>query len=165
MSSDDFQAAVRLIEAHPQYARFAGPQAPDTVARAEGSLGVRFPPIYRSFVQAFGQGLFGGTEWHGVASSDPRDDVSTSVVSVTQGLRREDPSLSSEYAVISETGYGEYFVLRCVASRGHRDEVTIEGVVRLWHPTVDTDASPVVADDFGSFFLRSITDALSAFDA
>jgi antitoxin YobK len=62
--------AFELIESRRSRCRFVGERGERLVSLAEETLGVSFPPSYRSFVRRFGAGNIAAEEIYGVVSDD-----------------------------------------------------------------------------------------------
>jgi len=150
----DIREALDVVRASPDLADFVGPRDESLIAAAEETLGLRFPPSYRTFVAELGAGSFGGEELYGVIS----DDASGIPEAVWMTLEaRRDWGLPSSMIVVYFDGGIDYFVLDTAAvdARG-------EAPVRVVTPGLSdfTGELPVVESDFGALFAELVSEQL-----
>jgi antitoxin YobK len=157
MGMEEYEAAVRLMEAQPHLREFAGPRPESLVRKAEQRLGFRFPPTYRRFLLEYGAGNFGSAEIFGVIG----DDFDRSAVpdGVWYTLKeRTAIGLPGNLMVICNDGMGNLGCLEAI------QEEEREGAVILYRPgaRVDNQARETLASDFGDFLLELVEGEASA---
>ncbi|MAT16262.1 MAG: hypothetical protein CMJ46_13445 [Planctomyces sp.] len=151
MSMKDLQDAFELIDQNADQAYFSGPKSEELVKQAEEALEITFPPSYREFLRRLGCGDIAGQEFYGIVNGNVEN------VSVPNGIwltltERKSTSLSRSPIIIGDTGDGGYYAIdRSVTTDGESP------VVEWW---AGPNAQIAVAQDFGEFFLRMISDAL-----
>lgn len=127
---------------------FVGPRPPSLVASGERVLGVRFPPTYRRFLLEFGAGDVGDLEVYGIIDEPVDEGPVPNGVWLT--LRTRQHGLPEDLVIVSDTGYGEAYVL---------DTATVdeggENPVVIWDVGYERPYE-VVAPDFGSFFWEQV---------
>ena len=131
---------------------FAGPRGEALVATAEAALGVEFPRTYRKFVVELGAGSVGAREFYGVIDDDFVESSVPDGIWLTLSERAQ-LSLPTTLVIVGEDGMGGYNVL----DTSQRD-ADGESPVAIWTP--GGDGLEVVADDFGTFFLRAVVEEL-----
>jgi len=154
MSMEDFERAAALLAKHPGYGDYVGPCPLELVTLAEQALGLTFPPTYRQFVRRYGAGSF-GEEIYGVTSAEFVNDSIPNAIWLTLKNRRQF-GLPAHYIEIGSSGEGSgYFINTSQTDRkGECPIVTSSNI-----PEVDTPTE-IIADDFGQFFLESVTNLL-----
>ena len=151
------ESALELIEANPDECHFVGGRDDRLVVLAEEALGLRFPPSYRLFVLRLGAGNVGAEEIYGLIDENFVDS------SVPDGIwltlrERQDSGLPTHMIVVYSDGMGGYFVL-------DTNQIGADGEcpVVVWHPGRSEvgDDLEVIAEDFGAFFLETVTAELA----
>jgi hypothetical protein len=147
---DPYERAKSLIQAHVELADFAGPQTESLIERAEQTLGVRFPPIYRRFLSEYGAGGFGATELFGIF----REDFESSGVpdAVWRALKlRRDSDLPHALVPVEDLGDGDLACLDVTPG-------STEGAVIRFMPGVSPDDQDPerLASDFGAYLQERI---------
>ncbi len=152
----NLEAGIELIRTHEELAHFVGPKSDDLVQAGETALGLQFPPTYRDFLLKLGCGDIAGEEFFGIVTEQFTDGVVPNGIWLTLKVRK-DTDLPIELIIVSDTGDGGYYVID--TSIRNEDE---ESPVLEWWPGLDIPRSkiPVVASDFGEFFLRQVSYAL-----
>jgi antitoxin YobK len=142
--NDDLKRAFHAIAANPGLSDFLGPVGDASIADAEASLSVKFPPTYRQFLKRYGAGSFGGQEIYGVVGRDGVPDV------VWTNLRlRESGELGKGTVAINAVGNGQ---LICLESRADDDPQREQRVVAVW-PGSEDEGVEEVAPHFGAFLV------------
>jgi hypothetical protein len=110
------------------------------------------PPTYRRFISELGAGSFGSREFYGAIDTDFAEATIPDGIWLTLD-ERDRFGFPDRFAIIGDTGMGEYYVLD-ISSVGPDDECP----VAVWVPGVSQtgDRLEVVADDFGSYFWEAI---------
>jgi SUKH superfamily protein len=148
MGMQEYEEAVRVMEARPDLREFAGPRAEPLVRKAEVRLGFRFPPTYRRFLLEYGAGNFGSAEIFGViAENFDRSAVPDGVWYTLK--ERQAVGLPSNLMVIYNDGMGNLGCLETIPEADH------EGAVVLYRPGLQASSQPreILATDFGRFLL------------
>jgi antitoxin YobK len=156
MSMSDLESALRLIDANAAIADFAGPKPEQLVKSAETTLGLTFPPTYRTFLNRLGAGGVGGAEFYGVI----RDDFEHSGVPDAIWLtlkHRKTSNTPTSFVIVSETGDGGYYAIDASQTTATGESPVVE-----WWPGAPNAVANrrIVADDFGSFLLQRVQNAL-----
>ncbi len=125
----------------------SGPTPEATVASAEASLGLRFPPSYRQFLRRYGASLCSGFEIYGLPPvPDPGEQPQWSnVVESTLSLRPS--SLPKNSIQISHDGMDHGYFLQCSLS-----DISFEGAVIEWGPA--HGGGKIIAAEFLDFLER-----------
>ena len=101
----------QLIEDNIDEADFCEPIGLEKIKRAEEILGVKFPKSYFMFLEKYGAGDIAGIEIYGIIKDPEIDGIGVpNGIWYTQNLRKE-YDLPKEYVVVSETGYGPYYII------------------------------------------------------
>jgi hypothetical protein len=150
MSHDDLEIAFGVIRSCPD-ADFEGPKAESLIAKAEDSLGCRFPSTYRRFLLEFGCGDCYGLEIYGVINDAFADAGIPDAVWATLRERR-DSGLPTGCIVIGSTESGSLWVIDTSQTRPNDEAPVVE-----WVPGGSNDlTNQVSADDFGHWLLREL---------
>lgn len=149
MSMNDFESACILIEAG--IADFDGPKSEDLLTKAEQALGLVFPPTFNAFLKRFGCGDIAGVEFFGVIDDDFADSSIPDSIWLTLQERTRS-NLPDSHIIVAATGTGGFFNIDCSIEESGENPV-----VEWW---ANSSVSKVVADDYGSFFLTTIREAL-----
>ena len=130
----------------------AGGAPESTISQAEATLGVRFPPSYRSFLAQYGAVGCGGFEVAGLFEDRDkfRPPYWENVVTWNLRKRRGPHGLSPHYVAISHDGSEAAFLLDTSTPE-------LESPVVVLGPGWDFI---VVAPDFNAFVSASLHDAL-----
>jgi hypothetical protein len=143
----DIEQIRKLLET----SMLAGGVDADAIQDAEKSLGVQFPPSYRTFLSQFGAVLCTGFEIAGLFDANGDDDCpplwSDVVTSTSQRRRVSGGLIPKEYVVISDDGGDYTFYLDT-----SRPDAQGECPVIVLGPGAD---AVVAADDFFDFLRRS----------
>lgn len=146
--------AFKIIEDNigDESAYFCGSIGLETIIKAEKILNVQFPKSYIQFLQRYGEGNLFGIEIYGIIKNPVRDiENMPTMVSLTQDERKNElVLLPKELVIISETGYGPYYVL----DTSQMDE-NQECPVYMWDVG---DIREKVADSFGDFLFDELKD-------
>ena len=150
--SMEIEKAFAIIEDHVEEGDFSGPISLKSIEEAERMLRVTFPPSYRKFLVRYGAGDIAGLEFYGIIN-DPNIDREgiPNGIWLTQNLRKE-TALPVEFVVVSETGYGPYYVID-TSQKNERDESPIY----LWNVGNQKEK---VADSFGEFLLSLLQESV-----
>jgi antitoxin YobK len=130
---------------------FGSPAPDDLIKAVENHLGVRLPPSYREFVSSVGWCSVGGREFYGITRSGLEAQAVPSVVFATRDERQNGLPLN---LLLIEYANEVQHVLET-----HEGAPSREGAVMVWTPASDPTKLEVVADDFGSYFLRAVEEA------
>lgn len=149
MSQQDYDEAVRLIEANEELQDFVGRQSFEIIEKAEIALNFRFSPLYRSFLQTYGAGNFGGFEIYGI-TSDNFDSAS-----IPNGIwftlrERRIGNVPEDYIIIGADGMGGLICLKALSNSWMESEVFVI------EPGEPTGTQELLAQDFGTFLLQGI---------
>ena len=155
MSKEDLIQAFDLIRAHEDDADFVGPCDEETIRKAEETLGIRFPPTYRRFIQTYGCGDIAGEEFYGILHDDFQNSGIPDAVWLTLVERQH--GLPEHLVIIYSRGDGTYYTLDA-----SRPNTRGEYPVVAWTPGLSEPDKPleVVASDFGEFLKRTLDEAL-----
>jgi hypothetical protein len=148
-----FRQALRLIE-RSGGGEFTGPIPQQIVEEAEELLGVRFPPSYRQFLLKLGCGDVAGAEFYGIVDEKLREGPIPNGIWLTLD-ERETAKLPSKMVLVAFTGMSGYYALDLSRAGENR-----EAPVVMWQAGAAAEACPVIAKDFGSFFLDEVSSAL-----
>ena len=156
MGLEHTETALGLIAEYTGSAFFAGPKGEGLVSEAERLLGFAFSPSYRRFLSALGAGSIGGEEFYGITKPELTSGGPPNGIAFTLDMRGQ--GLAEPFVVVYDFGDGSYGVLdmrRCDADG--------EAAVRQWFAGVEvpSDQWPVIAPDFGSFFLEMVSEAVA----
>ena len=155
MSMSDLEQAFRLVENIPR-AKFHGQKSDELIGRAEQALGLTFPPFYRQFLSRFGCGHVAGHQFYGIIDDDFENSSAPDAVWLTLDDRRSS-QLPKSLIVIGSTGDGGYYAI-------DRSQVNLDGespVVEWWSGSPNaSDNRRAIANDFGSFMLQQVQEAL-----
>lgn len=122
----------------------SGPVTYSSVASAESTLGLRFPPSYRQFLMRYGASLCSGFEIYGLPP-DPGPGKQPQWPNVTETTLRLRPNCLPENAIqISDDGGDHGYFLQCSLS-----DVSFEGPVIEWGPS--HRGGKIIADSFMDF--------------
>ena len=157
MSAKTLQRAFTAMGKHSRWMHFAGPQPAQVIARAEVTLGVTFPPTYRTFLETLGAGSFGSLEIYGIIG----DNFDTG--SVPNGIwctleERRSSELPTPFVIIGSDGEGGWICLVC------NNEVGKEAPVINYVPgeMPSEDDWLLVARDFGDYLYAMLKEELRA---
>ena len=153
MGMHQFRQAVRMI-ARSGDGDFTGPIPQQVVEEAEELLGVRFPPSYRQFLLKLGCGDVAGAEFYGIVDDNLREGPIPNGIWLTLD-ERETAKLPPKMVLVAFTGMGGYYALDLARVAENR-----EAPVVMWQAGAAASACPVIAKDFGSFFLDEVSGAL-----
>ena len=148
----NIENAFQIIEDNIDDADFCGPVALDKIASAEEILGVKFPKSYSMFLEKYGAGDIAGIELFGIIK-DPTTDgqMVPNGIWLTLNLR-EESALPKEFIVVSETGYGPYYVI----DTSFKDD-NLESPVYTW----DTgNQKEKTSDSFGEFLSSLLEESI-----
>jgi hypothetical protein len=155
MGMNDLEQAFRLTEGDSR-SRFHGQKSDKLIALAEQALGLTFPPTYRTFLGRFGCGDVAGHEFYGLIDDDFVNSSVPDAIWLTLD-ERQTSQLADPLIVIGSTGDGGYYAI-------DRSQLNLDGespVVELWPGTPNAVGDRrTVADDFGSFMLQRVREAL-----
>ncbi len=148
----NIEQAFQLIEENIDQADFCGPIDKEKIASAEDILGIKFPKSYSLFLQKFGAGDIAGIEIFGIIK-----DPTTDGQSIPNGIwltldLRERLNLQKEYLVVSETGYGPYYVIDTSITNE-----SSESPVYMWSVSYKKEK---VADSFGEFLFEELKESV-----
>jgi len=149
MSIEKYLQARLLIE-DAGGGDFEGAKPETLVAKAEGALGLTFPPSYRRFLLEMGCGSINGLEVFGLINENFENSTVPNGIWLTLNERRV-IGLYPAYVLIGDGGDGTYYGLD-THQLGKNGEAP---VVRL---SVDGRQSEKVADSFGDYFLEAVRD-------
>ena len=148
----NIENAFQIIEDNIDDADFCGPVAPDKIVSAEEILGVKFPKSYSMFLEKYGAGDIAGIELFGIIKDPTTDDqMIPNGIWLTLNLR-EESVLPKEFVVVSETGYGPYYVI----DTSFKDD-NFESPVYTW----DTgNQKEKTFDSFGEFLFSLLEESV-----
>jgi hypothetical protein len=153
MGMHQFRQALRMIERSGE-GDFTGPIPQQIVVEAEELLGVRFPPSYRQFLLKLGCGDVAGAEFYGIVDDKLREGPIPNGIWLTLD-ERETAGLPPKMVLVGFTGMGGYYALDLSRVAENR-----EAPVVMWQAGAPASACPVIANDFGTFFLDEVSIAL-----
>ncbi len=156
MSMEALSDALALIAKHRDESDFEGPKPEALVEKAESLLGVKFPPTYRAFLKNLGCGDVAGEEFYGIIDENFENSAIPDAVWFTLEERKSG-ALPKPYVIIGALGDGELLALdTSPAEKGD------EGPVLLLPSGYSQPGAEIeiLAEDFGEFFLRTVTEAL-----
>lgn len=152
MGMRELEKAFSIIDENIEEGFFAGEKTGELIVKSERALGLKFPPTYRRFVKKKGAGGIAGQEFYGVTTDNFISATVPNGIWFTLSTR-EEYSLPDDLIVIGSNDDGTY-----VALNAHKDHAEREADVIEWNP--ETGEENIVADDFGSFLLEKVTEAL-----
>lgn len=157
MSMHNLMAAFELIKNYNDEADFEGPKSEDLIARAEVALELILPPTYRAFLQQLGCGDIAGFEVYGLIGPDFFNSSIPNGIWLTLN-ERNSSNLPRELVLIAETGEGTYYAINTCTANSDGENPVVE-----WSPNISKHANklPIVAEDFGEFFLGNIENMLA----
>jgi hypothetical protein len=148
-----FRQALRLIERSGE-GDFTGPIPQQIVEDAEELLGVRFPPSYRQFLLKLGCGDVAGAEFYGIVDDNLAQGPIPNGIWLTLD-ERENGKLPPKMVLVGFTGMSGYYALDLSRAGENR-----EAPVVMWQAGAPAAACPIIAKDFGTFFLDEVSSAL-----
>lgn len=145
------ESAIQIIENNLDNSDFFGPIDSDLIKIAEKMIDVEFPLSYIRFLEKFGAGDIAGIEIYGIIR-DPRIDkqMVPNGIWLTAQLRK-DSSLPKELIVVSETGYGPYYVIDT-----SQKNINGEAPVLIWGFGKEMEK---VSDSFGEFLFELLLES------
>jgi hypothetical protein len=150
----DIESAFKIIEDNIDDADFCGPIAIENVASAERILNVKFPKSYSMFLEKYGAGDIGGIELYGIVK-DPATDGQMVPNGIWLTLKlRDQAALPKEFIVVSDTGYGPYYVI----DTSSKDQ-NFESPVYVWNTA---NRKEKTSDSFGSFLLSILKESFKS---
>jgi hypothetical protein len=156
MSMSQLEQALHLIHVNEDHGYVLGRREEALIEAAEKALGLSLPPTYRRFVAELGCAGISGAEFYGLTNDNFVTASVPNGIWLTLKLRKANV-LPKSLIVVSDTGDGGYYAID-TSFRDTQDENPIV----LWYPGLSKpEISPEkVADDFGTFILRQVTEAL-----
>ena len=153
----DVLESLDLIRNHDAVAHFIGPRDAGLISQAETVLGLQFPPTYRCFLRRFGCGSIAGLEIYGIVDENFTDSSVPDGVWLTL-TEREHSQLPTPLVLITDTGDGGYFAIDTSRTNGSG-----ENPIVVWFPGLSKslESAETIAEDFGEFLLRRLTEYLS----
>lgn len=152
MSMRDLEQGLEVVQSHSELADFFGNTPEWLIARAEGALGLKFPPTYREFIRNLGACSLGFAEFYGVIDSDFEHSGVPDAIWLTLDCRSISQTPES-FILVSDTGDGAYYVIDVSQVDAHGESPVLE----WWPGLPDAVGNPaMVAEDFGAFFLRKV---------
>lgn len=141
----EIKKVFEIIENNIEESDFSGPIENDKITIAEEILKVNLPKSYSAFLEKYGAGDISGIEIYGIIK-DPKIDAEMipNGIWLTLNLRKEN-NLPDKFVVISETGYGSYYVIDTSITNSNE-----ESPILLW----DINAKEKIADSFDEFLLK-----------
>ncbi len=148
----NIENTFQIIEDNINDANFCGPIALNNIMLAEEILGVNFPKSYTMFLEKYGAGDIIGIELFGIIK-DPTTDgqMIPNGIWLTLNLR-EELSLPKEFIVVSETGYGSYYVI----DTSLKDD-SFESPVYTWDIG---NKKEKISDSFGEFLFSLLEESI-----
>lgn len=153
MGMHQFRQALRMIDRSGE-GDFTGPIPQQIVEEAEELLGVRFPPSYRQFLLKLGCGDVAGAEFYGIVDDNLRNGPIPNGIWLTLD-ERATAQLPPKMVLVGFTGMSGYYALDLSRVGDNR-----EAPVVMWQAGATASACPVIAKDFGTFFLDEVSSAL-----
>ena len=127
----------------------SGPVTEDTIASAEASLNLRFPPSYRQFLRRYGASLCSGFEICGLPPVPEPAEQPQWLSVVDSTLRLRPASLPEHSVFIAHDGMDHGYYLQCSPS-----DTTFEGPVIEWGPR--HNGGKIIAATFLDFVEQQI---------
>lgn len=152
MSMADLEKAIELVERNSDRADFMGEKSEELIRKAECAIGLAFPPTYREFLKRLGCGDVAGVEFYGVISVNFEDSSAPDAIWLTLEERKSS-DFPSSHIIVGSTGDGAYYAIDYSLSDRDNDFPIVE----YWP---GLRKQKVVAEDFGQFFLESVSNAL-----
>ena len=148
----NIENAFEIIENNIESSDFCGPISAGKVSSAEEILGLKFPKSYSMFLEKYGAGDIAGIELFGIIK-DPATDsqMIPNGIWLTLNLR-EESNLPQELVVVSETGYGPYYVIDTSLKDNN-----LESPVYIWDIG---DQRERVSDTFGEFLSSLLAESI-----
>lgn len=145
MSMIDLRNAFDIID--DTGGDFDGVKPESLVAKAERTLGFKFPPSYREFLTTYGCGDIEGLEFYGLTDDNFQNSATPNAIWLTLDERKN--GLSESLMLVYSTGDGNYIALKM-------DETDEQGEnpAVLISPT--GSVLQKVANDFGEFLLTEL---------
>jgi hypothetical protein len=150
MAIEELERALELIAAHGDEGSFVGPIDASIIERAEGLLGLQFPPTYRRFLEQLGAGDIWGEEIYGIVDDDLEDPLVPNAVGLALA-GRADGSLPDHLLPVYDLGDGTTFGL-------HFNAAGDEAPVVSWHGGASA-GTQLEAPDFGAFLFQLLESA------
>ncbi|TNV09780.1 SMI1/KNR4 family protein [Buttiauxella sp. B2] len=154
MSIENVEKAMLIIKNHQYPADFDGEKSEALITKAEGYLGLKFPPSYRYFLQKLGCGDVLGHEFYGLINDDFANSGIPDAVWLTMKERKKS-KLPERFIVIYSFGDGDYAVLDC-----NQNEDGLTKVFK-WSSGSSEPSFEVMNDDFGDFFYQTVNASVS----
>jgi hypothetical protein len=153
MSTDNYNKARAIIDRNPSISYFVGPRSEELVRSAEQRLGLRFSPLYRDFLLAFGALSFGAQEIYGVVNANFENSRIPDAIWCTLTERAE-VNMPSHLVTIYHTGFEEYFCLDFSRLNG-QNEPSVVSFAPGFPP--QQQKYELIAEDFGDFLLDLVS--------
>ena len=150
MSYKDLFSAFELIDENGG-GDFEGGKDPALIEKAECTLGLKFPPTYRTFLEKLGCGDIEGLEFYGIIDGDFEKSSVPDAIWLTLNERKS--GLPTSLILIYSNGTGGYYAIDTsqIYSNGESPIVSyaLNGSIEK------------ISDDFGSFILSKLRTVLS----
>jgi hypothetical protein len=157
MSWADFQAAVRLIESHPEMKHFMGPRDDELIARAEDKLGLIIPAMYREFLRRYGAGNFGACEIYGITVDNFETGMVPNGIWLTIDERASSRLPPNLILIMSLDYEGAYAALDTAAYTAGEEAPVVSWIPGLSNPSEELT---IIAEDFGAILLEGVQTAI-----
>jgi cell wall assembly regulator SMI1 len=147
--------AIARVKTYAGRKHFVGGRDSTAIQEAESALGIRFPPSYRAFLQAFGAGSVRGREIYGILDGDYQDSAIPDGIWLTL-QERQSSGLPESLVIVHSTGDGDYVAIDTSQRRADGENPMV-----LWSAgssAADGDLEQV-SPDFGTFFLELVLEA------
>lgn len=126
-----------------EFVDFVGPQTEEIIRDAEVTLGVTFPPSYRSFLKEFGAGGVDSEEVVGLGGPEHLD-----IVKLTRRFRERAHHLPNNLLPLRNDGFGNYDCIH-LDLKGDDEECAI---VQWSHEGDSEQDCDVISPSFYSWF-------------
>jgi hypothetical protein len=157
MGEVELNQAIQLIE-ELKDDDFHGPKPESLIRLAEETLGLSFPPTYRTFLSRYGCGGVEGFEVYGLVSDDFVHSGIPDAIWLTLD-ERETGGAPPSLIFVAHTGDGGYYAIDVSLKTPNGESPVVE-----WWPGFGDAVGNgrIVASDFGAFFLEQVRQALES---
>lgn len=149
-----YEEVEKQIRAHPDDVKFAGGVGEEWIRKAEGALGLRFPPSFRRYLAQYGGGSIGGEVVNGLLGIPFEDACGPDIVYNTE-LDRKQSGLDPNLVVLVDNDGDEAFYLDLSRVDQDGESPVVRAVIE------EPAARQPYADSFAAFLLKRIEFFLS----
>ncbi|PEL09239.1 SMI1/KNR4 family protein [Bacillus sp. AFS017336] len=159
MSWSNYEKALALLEQDKVNSEYIGECSDLIIEKAEITLGLKFPNIYRHFIRKYGSGVFATWDILGITNEnfyEAYNPDNPDAIRFTLSKRKENKLPDNFISIIDY----DYEILYCLDLNKLNNEG--EPAVVSFNIGEDWGKQEMIAEDFGDFLLEIIHDELEA---